>query len=987
MGYQCKPLHPAHLLAFALILLSCPLFGQQPLKHLTAPEFSLVRSALPARQALARTALEKLQKNERLGPVHTFKEKPAYLDSFGQVHVRYDQFYRGIRVWDGMAIVHIASDGKALAPSLSLQRDLKISVEPQVRRQESQAIAAADPMVRDFKPNPVGSELVLYPLLGERISPVRSRPGEKLNAEDLDRYPDYHVLAWHVRMQGLANEGPISRDFMVDAISGTIIKSWDSLHTIGSIGTGNSEYSGRVNLNTDSINGVYELRDTVRPSVANPNAGFTGNETRNMAHGTSGNGSVYSDSDNIWGNSTAYSSGSTTNDTGQTAAADAAYGLQITWDYYKNVHNWNGINNLGTAIYNLIHYSTNYTNAFWDDSCLCMTYGDGSPGYMNPLTALDVVGHEISHGVTFSTAGLVYEDEPGGINEANSDISAAMVEFYSRGGSGSTIGEIGGNWTVGEQVMVSGQPIRYMYKPSKNGSSPDEWYAGIGLQNVHASSGPMNRAFYFMSQGASSSSSSDYYTPRLPSGMTGIGNDKAARIWFRALTVYLTPYSFYWDARSASIRAARDLYGSGSAEVAAVKNAFAGINVGAVAGVDDTDPVITLFSANTASGIMTFNASATDAAGVTQVDYFLDGIWWATKTAAPYTLLLDSSQIVNGDHELRARARDAAGNVGQSDILAFASANSTEQLVYNSGIEAGTFAWSISNSGVIQYEASTTNAHAGNYYLKIGGAGTSTISPATRYAYQALSLPSDAQTLNVSFWLKATTSETTTTLKNDTLTVRIYNASGSSILGTAGTLSNLDAGGYVQRTFDLMPYKGQGILLVLWSTENNNALPTTFYVDDVTVNATLPFVLPAFSTQPANKAITVGQTATFNVTAVGTPTPALQWRKNGVNIPGATSSSYTTPVATYPDNNTKYTVVATNSGGSKTSNEATLTVNVRSRDINGDGVVDILDLASLARAWGTTPASSDWNAACDLDGLGATSGIGGTQLNLWIDGW
>jgi Zn-dependent metalloprotease len=994
------PFYAACLLGFALVLLSCPSFGQQALKRLTVPELSLIREGLPTHQAIARSALEKVQKDERLGQIHTFKERATHLDPFGQLHVRYDQFYRGVRVWDGMAIMHVGSDGQALAPSLSLRRDLKIPVEPNVRQQQAQDTAAADPTVRDFNPNPVRSELVLYPVMGERIGPVRSRPDGKMNAEDVDRYPDYHVLAWHVRMEGLAKEGPISRDFMVDAISGTVIKSWDSLQTAGSIGTGNSEYNGVVTLNTDFVNGVYELRDTTRASAANPYTGATRNETRNMDKSTSGNGTVYSDPDNFWGDGNAYNSGSTTTSAnGQTAAVDAAYGLQITWDYYKKVHNWNGIDNLGTAIYNQVHYGSNYANAFWSDSCLCMTYGDGSPSSMNPLTALDVVGHEISHGFTSNTADLVYQDEPGGLNEANSDISAAMVEFYSRGGSGSTIGVVGGNWTIGEQVMINGQPLRYMYKPSKDGISPDEWYPLMGSLNVHYSSGPMNRAFYFLSQGASSISSSDYYTPRLPSGMTGIENDKAARIWFRAMSVYLTPNSYYWDARLASIRAARDLYGSGSAEVAAVKNAFAGINVGAVAAADDTDPTITLYGPDTTSGTMIFNASATDASGIAQVDYYLDGLWWAKVTVAPYTLSLDSTQIVNGDHELRAQARDAAGNVGQSNILAFTSTNLTEQLISNPGIESGSFGWTVSTSGIFQYEASTTNAHSGIYYLKIGGAGTSTTSTATRYAYQSLSLPSAPQTLNVSFWVKITTGETTTTVKNDTLTVRVYNSAGTSMLcrlettssslPVCPTLSNLDVGGYTQKTFDFMAYKGQSIMLVLWSTEDNNALPTTFYVDDISVAATLKDLSPEFSAHPANTTITVGQTAKFNVKVGGFPTPSLQWQKNGVNISGATSSSYTTPsTATYPaDNNAKYAVVATNTAGSKTSNAATLTVNIRSRDINSDGVVDILDLASLARAWGATLASSNWNVACDLDGLGATSGIGDTQLNLWLQGW
>jgi Zn-dependent metalloprotease len=89
----------------------------------------------------------------------------------------------------------------------------------------------------------------------------------------------------------------------------------------------------------------------------------------------------------------------------------------------------------------------------------------------------------------------------------------------------------------------------------------------------------MNRAFYFLAQGASPDPRSHSYAPSLPRGMRGIGNDKALRIWWRTLSTRLTPTSGYRDALRGALEAARELHGAGSAEEQAVRNAFKGIRV------------------------------------------------------------------------------------------------------------------------------------------------------------------------------------------------------------------------------------------------------------------------------------------------------------------------------------------------------------------------------------------------------------------------
>jgi Zn-dependent metalloprotease len=123
-----------------------------------------------------------------------------------------------------------------------------------------------------------------------------------------------------------------------------------------------------------------------------------------------------------------------------------------------------------------------------------------------------------------------------------------------------------------------------MYKPSKDGASPDAWSSSLKRIDVHYSSGPNNRMFYFLSQGSNADKASDYYSKYLvkaPAAMTGIGLDKAYRIWFKANTTKFTSSTNYADARAKMIEAAQELYGKTSKEATAVTRAFAAINVGA----------------------------------------------------------------------------------------------------------------------------------------------------------------------------------------------------------------------------------------------------------------------------------------------------------------------------------------------------------------------------------------------------------------------
>jgi Zn-dependent metalloprotease len=223
-----------------------------------------------------------------------------------------------------------------------------------------------------------------------------------------------------------------------------------------------------------------------------------------------------------------------------------------------------------------VHYGTKYDNAFWSDACFCMTYGDGNN--FLPLVSLDVAGHEMSHGVTSRTAGLVYSGESGGLNEGTSDIFGTAVEFYANSPKDVP------DYLIGEKLLKTGKgALRYMDDPKRDGNSASCWTSSVGGKDVHYSSGVANHFFFNLSvgTGARSVNGVSYNSPTCSGApaMTGIGINKAEKIWFRALTTYFTSGTKYAAARTATLKAATDLYGANSAEYKATAAAWTAVAV------------------------------------------------------------------------------------------------------------------------------------------------------------------------------------------------------------------------------------------------------------------------------------------------------------------------------------------------------------------------------------------------------------------------
>jgi len=465
------------------------------------------------------------------GSDHAYQVRDVVVDEDGSSHVRMDRTVGGLRVIGGDLIVQNDSFGNLRAMHHNLRWGVNVGTKPALA-----ATRATLNVLRTEGGTTGKPELVVY--AREQVP----------------------ALAWDVAVSGVQADGtPSEKHLIIDATTGRQLDAWDDIHTAAASGTGKTLYSGNVTLTTNSISGGYELRD--------PSRGNT--YTINLANKTSG-GSIVTDADNIWGNNATSST--------QSAAADAQYGTAVTWDYYKNVHGRSGIANDGKGAYNRVHYSSNYANAYWSDSCFCMTYGDGNGTTFKPLVSLDVAGHEMSHGVTSRTANLTYSGESGGLNEGTSDIFGTMVEFYAANSSDA------GDYLIGEKIRVSGGSLRSMIKPSSDGSSSDCWYSGVGNLDVHYSSGVANHFFFLLAEGTNSSYGKSPTcvsgNTRVASGsgtLTGIGRDKAAKIWYRALTTKFTSSTTYAGARTGTIAAANELYGSGSAEATAVAAAWSAV--------------------------------------------------------------------------------------------------------------------------------------------------------------------------------------------------------------------------------------------------------------------------------------------------------------------------------------------------------------------------------------------------------------------------
>jgi Zn-dependent metalloprotease len=487
-----------------------------------------------------------------LGNVDEFQVKKVEIDDLKMAHTKVHQTYDKIPVWEGEAIVHLNQDGSLSTVTDDLKEMIAVNTKANFSENEALRIALDGYRGRAKLTDKPKVDLYIY------------------------RSAERDHLAYRVETPRIDGSQETSAPVVfIDAHTGEKVFEYDNLQT----GTGSSLYSGTVTINTTVSGSTYYMEDTTRRQGT-----FNMNSTGNETYGTGGTQSRFTDTDDVW------------NTTIQRAGVDAHYGAAKTYDYYKNVHGRSGIdgnNGPGTTtsavgaiplVVSRVHFGSSgrYNNAFWYNNQ--MSYGDGDGTNFTPLTTLDICGHEMTHGVTERTANLTYASEPGALNESMSDVMGAMVELYADGGAVTA-----DTWKIGEDAYTpgtAGDALRRMDNPNAVGD-PDHYslrlYPGSCTPSslndscgVHTNSSIGNHAFYLIANGGTNRVSGV--------SVTGIGTSDAGRIWYRALTSYMTSSTNYSGARTATLNAASAIFGSTSTQYNTVAQGWCAVGIGACSG-------------------------------------------------------------------------------------------------------------------------------------------------------------------------------------------------------------------------------------------------------------------------------------------------------------------------------------------------------------------------------------------------------------------
>jgi hypothetical protein len=247
---------------------------------------------------------------------------------------------------------------------------------------------------------------------------------------------------------------------------------------------------------------------------------------------------------------------------------------ELTYDYFLENFGRNSYDDDGAAIISYADWKEGdkQNNAFWSGTFA--GYGAGDGEVYGSWGAIDVVGHEISHGVTRHSARLVYQGESGALNESFSDIFGTAVEFYAEGRDE-------GDWLTGEDIFKDFGALRSLKKP-KTLSDPDTYLGKYWFDTesdhdnggVHTNSGVQNHWFYLLTEGGSGENDDG-----VAYQVAGIGLDDAAAVAYRNLTHYLLPDSRYIDAATYSIHAAEDLFGEDSQQSLSVRAAWEAVGI------------------------------------------------------------------------------------------------------------------------------------------------------------------------------------------------------------------------------------------------------------------------------------------------------------------------------------------------------------------------------------------------------------------------
>ncbi|WP_138206797.1 M4 family metallopeptidase [Haloimpatiens lingqiaonensis] len=459
-----------------------------------------------------------------------FVNKDTQSDKLGMKHYKNKLVVDGIPVYGSEVVVHTTANGNVYGLSGNVTSEVPYkNWNKQFKLNSDKAIKIAENSLN---------------IKGKNIEYTAKPKAEPyIYNKDGSWIPVYHVT-----MQFLS-PFPANMKVFVNASNGTIVDSKNLVKTSATTGTGVGLYGIR-NINLDLINNQYYMRDLTKNTTI---------ETYTANYGSSLPGTVVNDADNKFDSSSQFD------------AVDVHYNSGAVYDFYKNNFNINSFDNRGTTIKSTVLYrdprypNEPFDNAFWNGSQ--MVYGDCSGTYFDHIgSALDVVGHEFTHAITDRTANLEYEYQSGALNESFSDVFGYFIEGENN------------DWLMGEDCYTPNTPndaLRSLADPTLYGQ-PAHMDNYRNLPNtqqgdwggVHINSGIPNKAFYL-----AATSIND--------------NSKLQQVYYRALTLYLTQYSQFIDAKNALVQAANDLY-PGTTIAQKISDAFAQVGIGQASSASDT---------------------------------------------------------------------------------------------------------------------------------------------------------------------------------------------------------------------------------------------------------------------------------------------------------------------------------------------------------------------------------------------------------------
>ena len=470
----------------------------------------------------------------------------------GRSHERLDQFHRGVRVY-GADLSQQESGGQVVSMFGRLYDDLDVDTTPRIERDAARTI--------------------IERRAGATLGP-RRQPELVILPLDDGRF----VLAWRLRAASRSDV----REYFVDAATGAIALEFSVRKTQSAVGRATGVLGDSKKISVTPNAGRFLADDGLRPpSIVTYDLRGNFLRTIDIINGfvTPTINDIASDTDNVWTDG---------------AAGDAHIYSGWTYDYYFKRFGRRGLDNADLAIRNIVHPVSRqdfdhtfdivpefFLNAGYYGEGL-MVYGDGLPPGLLLGTdqsvdffsgALDIVAHELTHGVTEYSSNFIYLNESGALDEGFSDIMGASVErFFQPAGTGL----MQADYLIGEDVFRPGG-IRSMSDPAAFGD-PDHYsqrFTGTDDNGgVHINSGIVNHAFYLAVEGGTNRTSGISVQ-----GVGGGNREQMERVFYRAFTQMLPSGATFSMARAATIQSARDLFGAGGAAERAVAGAWTAVGV------------------------------------------------------------------------------------------------------------------------------------------------------------------------------------------------------------------------------------------------------------------------------------------------------------------------------------------------------------------------------------------------------------------------